>query len=253
VIEEEVHMAIARWMIVGTALLTGTVSARAAPALKDENAKRSYALGMGVGAQLKDQSVEVDPELYKQGLADGLNGARTLLSKEEARAVVQRMQAELKQRRVTREKPRPAAPAAIQVSFKLDPRLTKSLYMGERWAPAATYTSASTSDPRAITLHARARSTVAPASKFSPTWSPSNPAMVAISPVQGAEVTLSVRSAGESTVTVKHGGASSTFAVKTVGEGDSWRVDVSAVQPKPLPDAATAAAAGATARQEDRR
>jgi hypothetical protein len=210
---------------------------------------------MGVGNQLKDQSVEVDPEIYKQGLADGLYGAKTLLTKAEARAVVQRMQAELKQRRVTpREKPNAAAPAAIQVSFKLDPRLTKSLYMGERWAPAATYTSASTSDPRAITLEARARSTVVPAAKFSPTWTASNPEVVAISPAQGAEVTLSVRRAGESTVTVKHGSASSTFAVKTVGDGDRWRVDVSAVQPKPLPDAATAAAAtGATARQEKRR
>jgi hypothetical protein len=233
-------------VVVGVALLAEGAAAAGDPALEDSKDRRSYALGMALGNQLRSQSVDVDVGLYHQGLEDALSGGKTLLTEAEARETVQQLQLELKQRR---RAPPPgdkvglsAPPRTIQVSFKLDPRLTKSLYMGERWVAAATYSSVTASDPRAITLQARARGAGAARAESKPTWTASDPEMVTISPPQGDEVTLTVRRTGESTVTVRHGDASSTFAVKTLGQGTSWRVDVSAAIAQPSPAGATAAA-----------
>ena len=150
-------MAIARCTVVGMALLAGVAAAAQAPALKDEQAKRSYALGMAVGNQLRSESVEVDSDLYRQGLKDALSGGKTLLTEAESRAALHRLQLELK-RAPQRDKLAAAAAAGgIEVSFKLDPRVTKSLYMGERWVSGPAFSSASVPEGETITVEARAR------------------------------------------------------------------------------------------------
>jgi FKBP-type peptidyl-prolyl cis-trans isomerase len=72
----------------------------AAPAaLKTRQERFSYALGMnygaGVGGKLKQQSVEIDPNLAVQGFKDGLTGAKTLLTEQEAQAVLQEVGTEV--------------------------------------------------------------------------------------------------------------------------------------------------------------
>lgn len=72
----------------------------AAPAaLKTRQEKFSYALGMnygaGLGAKLKQQSVEIDPDLATQGFKDGITGAKTLLTEQEAQAVLQEVGTEV--------------------------------------------------------------------------------------------------------------------------------------------------------------
>lgn len=247
-------MAIARFTVVGMALLAGVAATAQAPALKDEQAKRSYALGMAVGNQLRSESVEVDSDLYRQGLKDALSGGKTLLTEAEGRAALHRLQLELKQRKHAPQRDKLAAAAAadgIDVSFKLDPRVTKSLYMGERWVSGPAFSSASVPEGEAITVEARARRTGAGAAgKIGPTWIASDPEMVTITPAQGDEVKLTVRRAGESTVTVTDGELSSAFAVKTVRQADHWRVDLSKAQLPSAPDAVTAAAGTPTDRQE---
>ena len=235
-------MAIARWTI-GMLLLTGVAAAREAPALGSDQERQSYALGMAVGKQLRAQAVDVDPDLYFQGLKDALSGAKTLLTEAEGRAAIHRLHLDRKQRKSTRQRTEPAAAtaaAAVQVSFKLDPRLTKGLYMGDRWASQATYSSMTSPDVEAITIEARARG--AAAAGTVPSWIASNPEMVTISPAQGGAVKLTVRRAGESTVTVKVGDLSSTFTVKTAQHAESWSVDLSNVRPAPRPDGVAAAA-----------
>jgi FKBP-type peptidyl-prolyl cis-trans isomerase FklB len=73
---------------------TGTAGA-AAP-LTTRKQKFSYALGMniggGLGANLKKQSVEVDPNLVSQGLKDAMAGAKTRLTQEEAQAILTEVQ-----------------------------------------------------------------------------------------------------------------------------------------------------------------
>lgn len=249
-------MATARWMIVGIALLAGIAAAEEAPALKDEKAKRSYALGVALGNQLRSQSVEIDADLYHRGLKDALSGGKTLLTEAEVRAAGHRLQLELKQRKRApqREKLGAAAPAGgLQVSFKLDPRVTKSLYMGERWVSGATYSSAPAPEGEAITVEARARRAgAAAAGKASPRWIASDPEMVSISPGEGDDVKLTVRRAGESTVTVSQGDLSRVFTVKTVRQADQWRVELSKPRQPSVPHGVTAAAADASAARQGR-
>jgi FKBP-type peptidyl-prolyl cis-trans isomerase len=80
----------------GTAAKTGAT----APALTTRKQKFSYALGMnigsGLGANLKKQSVEVDPSLVSQGLKDAMGGAKTRMTQEEAQAVLTEVQNEVK-------------------------------------------------------------------------------------------------------------------------------------------------------------
>lgn len=88
-----------RWMMVlGMGLLAGVSAPQDSPALKSQKEKLSYALGMDLGSQLRKQSVEVDADLFRQGLKDALSGGKTLLTEEEARAAISILQNELMQK-----------------------------------------------------------------------------------------------------------------------------------------------------------
>jgi len=80
----------------------------AAPALATEKEKFSYALGMNIGTGykvgLEKQGVEVDPSLLSQGVKDALSGAKTLLTEDEAKAVLNEKQTELKKQREEKAK-----------------------------------------------------------------------------------------------------------------------------------------------------
>jgi len=71
---------------------TAIASAQEAPALTTEKDKLSYAMGMDLGQQLKTQSVDIDPALFARALADALSGGKTLLTAEEAKAVIAQLQ-----------------------------------------------------------------------------------------------------------------------------------------------------------------
>jgi FKBP-type peptidyl-prolyl cis-trans isomerase len=64
--------------------------------LKTQKEKFSYALGMKMGANLHRQSVPVDPNILARGLKDGLTGAKTLLTDEEAQAAITAVQNDLR-------------------------------------------------------------------------------------------------------------------------------------------------------------
>src|SRR6266508_1588408 len=95
----------------------------------------------------------------------------------------------------------PAAPPAdLKVSLKVDPRLTRSLYMGDRWVSASTYVGTNGQD----TVEARVTGVDAKgvAMRVSPRWIPADPEMVTVTPGQGDAVLITVRSAGESILRV---------------------------------------------------
>ena len=73
-------------------VLPALASAQGAPALTTEKEKLSYAMGMDLGVQLKSRSVEIDPALFGRGLADALSGGKTLLTEDEAKAVISELQ-----------------------------------------------------------------------------------------------------------------------------------------------------------------
>ncbi len=65
-------------------------------AFKTPVEKRSYALGLDVGRQMKKESIEIDPTIFTQGLKDALSGNQALLSDEELRATIVELQTELR-------------------------------------------------------------------------------------------------------------------------------------------------------------
>ncbi len=68
------------------------------PALPTQKDKRSYALGMDLGRQLRNNLIEINPDLFSSGLKDALSGGKTLMSEEEVRAAIADLQAQMKRR-----------------------------------------------------------------------------------------------------------------------------------------------------------
>lgn len=68
-------------LLVLMAVLTGFVFA--ADALKTDQEKLGYAIGMNIGMNMKQQQVDVDPEQLAAGLTAALKGEDTVLSQEE--------------------------------------------------------------------------------------------------------------------------------------------------------------------------
>ena len=94
------------WMaILALALLAVQVNAQEA-ALQTQNDKRSYAIGVQMAAGIKNQGIEVSPELVAQGLRDALAGAKLLLTDDEMGAAIEALQAEM---RLKQEEARTAA------------------------------------------------------------------------------------------------------------------------------------------------
>jgi FKBP-type peptidyl-prolyl cis-trans isomerase FklB len=113
----------------------------------------------------------------------------------------------------------------IKVSFQLDPRLTRGLYMGERWVSLPTFVGAGGQD----TVLARAEGLDANGKPvgITPVWMPADPEMIEVSPRQGKEVRITVRRAGQSTLNVASPGFSRELIVKAANKGNALQVEIS--------------------------
>ena len=122
--------------------------------------------------------------------------------------------------------PAAAALADIKVSFKLDPRLTQSLDLGERWVSPATHPGARegkfTVAARADVLDAQGKPM-----DISLEWLPADPGMVAVSPRQGNEVQITVQSAGQSNLKVTSPKGSKELSIMAWYQDDAIRVEIS--------------------------
>ena len=56
----------------------GNQVAQESPALKSQKEKVSYSIGMDIGANLKKQPIEIDPDLLARGIKDGFSGVKPL-------------------------------------------------------------------------------------------------------------------------------------------------------------------------------
>lgn len=65
------------------------------PLLQDQKAKKSYAVGLQLGKQVKASApLELDADLVSRGVKDGLAGAETLLTETEMKAALEALQAD---------------------------------------------------------------------------------------------------------------------------------------------------------------
>ncbi len=79
-------------------LLPAVAVAQQATELKTDKDKISYALGLDLGNQLKRQAVEVDTDLFMQGLKASLTGGKPLMTEDEAKAAIAALQGELQKK-----------------------------------------------------------------------------------------------------------------------------------------------------------
>jgi FKBP-type peptidyl-prolyl cis-trans isomerase len=97
------RMTIRLTVVVGMVLAVAATSvfAQDASVLKTEKDRRSYALGMDLGSQLRKVAVDVDPAVFAKGLGDALAGGKTLMSDDDVKMVIAGLQAELKARQAS--------------------------------------------------------------------------------------------------------------------------------------------------------
>jgi hypothetical protein len=119
-----------------------------------------------------------------------------------------------------------AAASGLVVAFMLDPRISSSVYMGERWVTPETFTLVHQGE--VATVHARAH-VVHPTGTADVTaaWTTADHEMltVPLDAVHQAEIT--VHRPGQTTLTVTGGDHSTTLTVVAAQDGGSWRVDIS--------------------------
>jgi hypothetical protein len=235
-----------RWALVsGVAMLVGVFASQKVPAFRTDigatakplttkTRKVSYALGVNLAGQLRSQLIDVEPEVLARGLRDGLAGNKTLLSDTEVRAALKEMQVDARTKRdvVRRAQARLRHQTAgdsdaittddlakrATVLFKLDPRLASGVYGGERWVAPPTYTRVG--EGRTCTIDAKAP-------HFDrPTWTASDPDMVALTPGDESTVRIVVRRPGESTIRVDSDQISKTLKVKADYRNNVLQVEI---------------------------
>jgi FKBP-type peptidyl-prolyl cis-trans isomerase FklB len=81
----------------GTATKPRTPATTSQPlTLKTQKQKASYAMGMNFGTGLRKQSIDIDPAILARGLRDAFSNGKTLLTEDEARAILTQLQADLR-------------------------------------------------------------------------------------------------------------------------------------------------------------
>ncbi len=84
--------------------LTSTVYAEEKAVLKDQRDKVSYGIGMDIGKSLRNQSIDVDPDLIARGIKDMLSGAKPLMTDQESRDTMMNFQKEMMAKQMERMK-----------------------------------------------------------------------------------------------------------------------------------------------------
>jgi FKBP-type peptidyl-prolyl cis-trans isomerase len=77
---------------------TSAARAQTPLTLKTPKEKASYAMGMNFGAGLRKQSIDIDPAILARGLRDAFSNGKTLLTEDEARAILTQLQSDLRKK-----------------------------------------------------------------------------------------------------------------------------------------------------------
>jgi hypothetical protein len=116
--------------------------------------------------------------------------------------------------------------ATLVVAFMLDPRLTGSVYMGERWVTPETFTLIH--EGELVSMRARAHVDERNGRRdVSASWRSADPGMLTVPLEEAHEVEPTVHRAGQTTLTVTDGERSTSLTVVAVEDGGRWRVDIS--------------------------
>jgi len=124
--------------------------------------------------------------------------------------------------------PSPAL-SGIDVSFKVDPRIARGTYLGDRWIRAPYLRVGEgeqvTVEARAYVLDAAGQPTT-----IAPAWRSLDPGMVTITPATGNEVSITVKRGGESRVQVTGTGVSTELVIRASYPNGVIQVEISQLQ-----------------------
>lgn len=123
------------------------------------------------------------------------------------------------------EPPSGQAPGSIEVSFKLDPRLTDAQYMGERWVSPPVFSIALDGEGF---IEARARCLDAAGAETGEiaAWTPAHADMLVVTPPQGAQTRIMIHRAGESSLLVACGALRRDLAVRASMQNGVLRAEI---------------------------
>ncbi len=93
-----------RFIVVLCAVLLAAQVYAEETALKTKMDKVSYGLGISIGTNLKNQSVDVEPDAFAKGLNDALSGSKPLMTEQEMREVMVAFQQEMVAKQLERSK-----------------------------------------------------------------------------------------------------------------------------------------------------
>lgn len=86
------------------ALVAGCVNAGDNTALKSEKDKVSYSIGLNIGNNFKNQSVDINPDILAKGIKDALSGSKSLMTETEIQETMAAFQKEMNAKQAERIK-----------------------------------------------------------------------------------------------------------------------------------------------------
>lgn len=90
--------------LVGIALVACQTSADDKTVLKNEKDKISYSIGINIGNNFKNQSIDVDVDALVKGIKDAISGNKTLLSEKEVQETLTAFQNDMRTKQAERAK-----------------------------------------------------------------------------------------------------------------------------------------------------
>jgi FKBP-type peptidyl-prolyl cis-trans isomerase len=76
----------------------------AAPELKTDKEKASYAIGMGIGGSLRRDDVDIDFDVLTHAMKDAIAGNKLLMTEDEAKAAMTKLQKDVKEKKEAKMK-----------------------------------------------------------------------------------------------------------------------------------------------------
>ncbi|MFZ2197202.1 MAG: FKBP-type peptidyl-prolyl cis-trans isomerase [Thermodesulfovibrionales bacterium] len=91
-------------VVLGVVLLVSQANAEEKKALQTAREKQSYSIGADIGSKLKTQSIDIDTDLFSQGVKDAFSGGKLLMTEQEMKDTLTALQKELMDKQTERNK-----------------------------------------------------------------------------------------------------------------------------------------------------
>jgi hypothetical protein len=127
----------------------------------------------------------------------------------------------------------------LSVWFKLDPRLTRGLYMGDRWVSPPRFKTPPQGKPAVVAALSEGMDAAGKRFDVAADWVPDDPGMVEIARGAAGEVSIRVKRAGRSTVRISFRDVARELVVEATEKDGTLSVQVAQERDAPGGEGAT--------------